>query len=182
VRGLTQLLQHPLRVASRPGRGSVFRLALPRIAETNPLPADPPPPVSISQPLPRAAVLLIEDDDIVRSSMVMLLQSWGCQCMAAESLEAALPLLAQQTPALLISDYRLREKKSGTDAIRAIRKAIGRDIPALLLTGDTAPARLREASDSGLPLLHKPVAPALLYDSLNQLLSQQPCTSPGGIQ
>ncbi|WP_062788924.1 hybrid sensor histidine kinase/response regulator [Aquitalea pelogenes] len=182
VRGLTQLLQHPLRVASRPGRGSVFRLALPRIAVTNPLPAEPPPPVSISQPLPRAAVLLIEDDDIVRSSMVMLLQSWGCQCMAAESLETALPLLAQQTPALLISDYRLREKKSGTDAIRAIRKAVGRDIPALLLTGDTAPARLREASDSGLPLLHKPVAPALLYDSLNQLLSQQPCTSPGGIQ
>jgi CheY-like chemotaxis protein len=72
---------------------------------------------------------------------------------------------------LLISDYRLREQKSGTDAIRAIRQALGRDIPALLLTGDTAPARLREASDSGLPLLHKPVSPQQLYACLAELLA-----------
>ncbi|WP_229219133.1 hypothetical protein [Duganella sp. BJB1802] len=36
-------------------------------------------------------------------------------------------------------------------------------MPALLITGDTAPARLREARNSGVPLLHKPVAPAQLY-------------------
>ncbi|NWK79919.1 hybrid sensor histidine kinase/response regulator [Aquitalea sp. LB_tupeE] len=182
VRGLTQLLQHPLHLQSRPGRGSVFRLVLPRVAASSPQPEHAPPAASVSQRLPKATVLLIEDDDIVRSSMVLLLQSWGCQCMEAESLETALPLLAQQQPDLLISDYRLREQKSGTDAIRAIRQALGCDLPALLLTGDTAPARLREASDSGLPLLHKPVAPALLYDSLNQLLSHPACTTPGGIQ
>ncbi|BBF85563.1 two-component hybrid sensor and regulator [Aquitalea magnusonii] len=182
VRGLTQLLQHPLRVASRPGRGSVFRLGLPRIATASPLPAAAAPAVGISQCLPKATVLLIEDDDIVRSSMVLLLQSWGCQCMAAESLDAALPWLNHKQPDLLISDYRLREQKNGSDAIHAIRQAVGRDIPALLLTGDTAPARLREASDSGLPLLHKPVAPAQLYDSLNQLLSQQPCAPQGSAQ
>ena len=170
VRGLTQLLQHPLQLKSRPGRGSVFRLTLPRLQG----------PVSTSTPthtsamacgkLPAATVLLIEDDDIVRSSMGMLLHSWGCRCLEAESLEQALQLLGTARPDLLISDYRLRDQKSGTDAIRAVRAALGQDIPALLLTGDTAPARLREASDSGLPLLHKPVSPTTLHQVLNHLL------------
>jgi hypothetical protein len=35
-----------------------------------------------------------------------------------------------------------------------------------LITGDTAPDRLREASASGIPLLHKPVATSQLYRAL----------------
>lgn len=173
VHGLTQLLQHPLQLQSRPGLGSVFRLSLPRVdsSQHHAIPAATPP--AITRQLPCATILLIEDDDIVRSSMVLLLQSWGCQCIATESLESALPLLSHHQPDLLISDYRLREQKSGTDAIQAIRAVLGQDIPALLLTGDTAPARLREATDSGLPLLHKPVAPSVLHDTLSQLLNRQ---------
>ncbi|MBV8681103.1 MAG: response regulator [Aquitalea sp.] len=171
VRGLAQLLQHSLQLQSRLGHGSVFRLTLPRVAAASPCPATPTPPAIMSRSLPSAVVLLIEDDDIVRSSMLLLLQSWGCQCLEAESLETALSLLSEHQPDLLISDYRLREQKNGTDAIRAIRQALGCDIPALLLTGDTAPARLREASDSGLPLLHKPVSPQQLYACLAELLA-----------
>ena len=43
-------------------------------------------------------------------------------------------------------------------------------MPALLITGDTAPDRLREAGSSGLPLLHKPVQPAELRARLEALL------------
>jgi signal transduction histidine kinase len=173
VHGLAQLLQHPLQLQSRPGLGSVFRLSLPREdnSKHGSIPAAA--PAAITRLLPCSTILLIEDDEIVRSSMVLLLQSWGCQCLATESLEAALPLLSHHQPDLLISDYRLREQQSGTDAIRTIRAALGQDIPALLLTGDTAPARLREATDSGLPLLHKPVPPVVLHDTLGQMLSQK---------
>lgn len=171
VRGLAQLLQHRLQLQSQPGRGSVFRLGLPRIEAVIPQQSEVVQATGTSRRLPKAAILLIEDDEIVRSSMILLLQSWGCQCIAEESLDAALPLLNTYKPDLLISDYRLREQKSGADAIHAIRQALGQDIPALLLTGDTAPARLREATDSGLPLLHKPVSPQLLYTSLDTLLT-----------
>jgi len=56
--------------------------------------------------------------------------------------------------------------------IEALRAAMGRDLPALLITGDTAPERLREAVGSGLPLLHKPVSPSRLYVELVTML---PC-------
>jgi len=35
-------------------------------------------------------------------------------------------------------------------------------MPALIITGDTAPERLRDAQASGYPLVHKPVPPAVL--------------------
>jgi two-component system, sensor histidine kinase len=52
------------------------------------------------------------------------------------------------------------------EAIAALRALIGKTLPALLITGDTSPARLREGYDSEIPLLHKPVSPADLYQKL----------------
>jgi len=43
-------------------------------------------------------------------------------------------------------------------------------LPALLITGDTAPVRLREALTSGLPLLHKPVSTDLLFQMLAEVV------------
>jgi hypothetical protein len=40
----------------------------------------------------------------------------------------------------------------------------------LLITGDTAPDRLREALSSNIPLLHKPLGPAQLYRELVAVL------------
>ena len=42
------------------------------------------------------------------------------------------------------------------------------EIPAFLISGDTAPERLRDASESALHLLHKPVPPMRLRAMLNQ--------------
>jgi hypothetical protein len=39
-----------------------------------------------------------------------------------------------------------------------------------VITGDTAPDRLREAQESGYPLLHKPVKPAQLRTAMRQLI------------
>jgi len=44
------------------------------------------------------------------------------------------------------------------EAIRALHALAGHAIPALLLTGDTEPSRMQEATSAGFPLLHKPVA------------------------
>jgi hypothetical protein len=44
------------------------------------------------------------------------------------------------------------------------------DIPAALVTGDTAPDRLREARESGLILLHKPVSNIKLRATVGNLI------------
>jgi CheY-like chemotaxis protein len=71
---------------------------------------------------------------------------------------------------LIISDYRLEDGRTGFEVIEYLRAAIGAQIPAFLISGDTAPERLREASASGHYLLHKPVLPMTLRSVVSQLL------------
>jgi len=52
-------------------------------------------------------------------------------------------------------------------------KRFGEALPALLITGDTGPERLREANASGLHMLHKPVRPAQLRALCNYLLTRR---------
>ena len=66
----------------------------------------------------------------------------------------------------------MRNNTTGIEAIQKIRSACGEDIPAIILTGDTAPERLQEAKNSGFRLLHKPVSPAKLRSLMSYLLDQ----------
>ena len=70
-------------------------------------------------------------------------------------------------PDLLVADYRLRGGTNGIDAVTAIRAALGTNVPAVLVTGDTGVERLREVRESGLAVLHKPVVIAQLNETLN---------------
>ena len=67
-----------------------------------------------------------------------------------------------ESPDLIISDYRLSDGQNGIEAIEKLREAFNLSIPAFLISGDTAPERLREARASGYHLLHKPVRPRAL--------------------
>lgn len=166
--GLAKRQGLELTVQSRPGRGSVFKLKLP--VATTPLPVHAPVAEGMMErDLQGLRILLVDDDQRVRDSMAHLLAQWGCHSIEVESLEEAEALAGSHVFDVIISDYRLRAHRNGTEAIAAVRRASGRDIGALLITGDTAPARLREASQSGIPVLHKPVAPAQLWEALLRL-------------
>jgi CheY-like chemotaxis protein len=125
-------------------------------------------------------VLVVEDDEAVREGMLHLLRDWGCECESADSIEAALALAHTFKLDAVVSDYRLREQHTGLEAIAALRQVLGDSLPALLITGDTAPDRLREAQSSGIPLLHKPVSPDQLYRGLTQVLEAEQCYAGAG--
>ncbi|SHN36560.1 Response regulator receiver domain-containing protein [Duganella sacchari] len=167
ARGLAMLLRLELTLCSESGRGSLFRLAIP-LAPQAAVQRPPANRLQRRRALPMK-VLVIDDDPVVCASMQRLLSDWGCTCLVAGSVSEALVLAAIQPPDMLISDYRLRSNSTGAQAIAALRQQAGRDLPALLVTGDTAPARLREARASGVPLLHKPVAPDQLYSALDHI-------------
>ena len=80
------------------------------------------------------------------------------------------------TPHIVLADYRLREHRTGVQAIEAVREVLrldgGPEVGALIITGDTAPERLREAHASGLQLLHKPVPAEQLHATLLSLWFQ----------
>lgn len=169
VDGLARTLEHRLSLASTPHRGSLFRLALPISAiavDEHPICADN------QIQLHNTRVLVIDDDEAARAGMCHLLHDWGCECNTAESIEEALALARQKAPDIIISDYRLRAQRTGSEAIASLRAMLGDDLPALLITGDTAPDRLREAQASGVPLLHKPVSPIQLHHGLVNALKK----------
>jgi CheY-like chemotaxis protein len=117
-------------------------------------------------------VLVLDDDKSVLAAMDGLLEQWGCAVIKASSLEEAQEQLKAHIPPpeLLIVDYRLQGQFSGLEAVAILQKVLRRYVPALVITGDTAPDRLREAEASGYPLLHKPVHPAKLRSALHHLL------------
>lgn len=168
VEGLARTLGHGLSLDSTLQRGSVFRLALPIATAAVPEAQFVVAP-SKTQML-NVRVLVLDDEETVRAGMLHLLRDWGCECEAAETIEEALALARTHAPDLVISDYRLREQRTGIEAIAALRELLGDALPALLITGDTAPDRLREALTSGIPLLHKPVSPNQLYRGLVTVL------------
>ncbi len=172
VQGLTKTLGHRLTLFSRPGRGTMFRLELPLSLADVAQESVPASDALFSANLKGYHALVVEDDDHILQAMVALLRSWGMSCSAAEGVKDALILAEQLKPDVLICDYRLRDNTTGTDVIAALRDNLRSTTPALLVTGDTSPERLRAATDSGIPLLHKPVAPDDLYMALTALLQK----------
>jgi len=114
-------------------------------------------------------VLLIEDDALGGVALKGLLESWGCQVTAADTALGACGLVSHvPTPDLIVSDFRLRGENNGIDAVRLVREAVGFDVAACLISGDTAPEVREQVRAAGLVLLQKPVRPAKLRSVLRQ--------------
>jgi two-component system, sensor histidine kinase len=166
------LLGCTLSLVSRPNRGSCFRIDVPLASIT--APEEPEAPLhELSGALARAFVVVIEDELAIREAMSSLLKGWGHDLVSAASASHALELLATcpMKPDLIICDYRLRNDENGIEAIEKLRSEYNEIIPAMLITGDTAPDRLQEAAASGLLLLHKPVSNSKLRAAIGNLLA-----------
>ncbi len=151
--------------------GSRFALQLPRgDAAQVQVDQEPPPPRESGDILRGKTVLVIDDERSVRDGMGTLLDRWGCLSLLATSREDALAAIATQRPDLIVADLRLRAGASGLDAIDEVRRALGRDVPALIITGDTTMEAIRQVVLRSEPLIHKPVRPVRLRAALSQLL------------
>ena len=113
-----------------------------------------------------------DGEDLIPAAMRELLQSWQAACLAVESEDEALDTLDDFKPDLLLADYRLRGERTGSQAMEAIRARLGRPIPTVIITGDTAPDRLRSVHADSAALLHKPVVAQHLHTAMTALLSE----------
>jgi signal transduction histidine kinase/CheY-like chemotaxis protein len=169
VQRLVRLLGHRLLLDSTPGRGSAFTVTLPQGVASMEATATPRAPGDM---LAGACLLVIDDDPSILDGMRDLVGGWGCHVLTAASAEEARRVLAaaERMPDAMLVDYRLTDGMTGVQVVDAVRAAVGREISALLVTGDSAPERLREAQATGLLLLTKPVAPVRLRAALEHLL------------
>lgn len=179
VRRLARLLGHRVEMRSMPGRGSLFRVIAPSSDEmAMPAAQAAVAPASTLPALAGARVILIEDDAAVREAAVALLRQWGAQPTAFSSAPALSAGLAtwDVAPDLILSDFRLPGGQDGLALIEWLREEFNREIPALLVTGDTALTRDRGSLPPRTVVLHKPIAAPTLLDALSALRSL-PATS-----
>lgn len=167
VRRQSRLLNARVRVKSEPGRGSVFSVELPLAkasdVEAAPFQADG--PVGRLEGL---TLVAIDDEPLQLEAIRAFLSASKCTVVTGTTpIEAAAKLKgARHLPDAIIADYRLRDHMTGVEAIDLLRQNLGAQIPGILLTGDTEPARILEAQSSGYALLHKPIEPVRLIGAI----------------
>lgn len=172
VQRIIKLLQLRLEVHSEVDKGSSFALVLPpataRIAAAR---VEAQAPFGRTAQIGRPHVLLVEDDPSVRDATRLLLRVEGYRVSAVASIREALEEAKRsQGIDLLVTDYHLADGQTGTQAIAALRGALGIPLKAVLITGDTSSAIRDLPSDPLMRVASKPVKAEELLTLLRVLL------------
>lgn len=171
VRRISQILKHEISVKSELNKGSTFSITIPRSKET-----------ALSSPIELSEysrtlieglfIVCIDDEVEVRDALKAILKSWGCEILAVDSAQNALIKFNEypySAPDIILSDYRLRENKTGVQAIKVIHEYFNKHIPAIIITGDTSKKIVERTKD--FPTLIKPVDSKKLYTAMVKIIS-----------
>jgi CheY-like chemotaxis protein len=114
------------------------------------------------------SVLAIEDEASVRSALGRLLKKKGVDATIVATATDALTLVREQglRPDVLLCDYNLRGSPDGIETIRHVRAALGRNVPATVMTGDTRSQTLDSIAAQDISVLIKPFSAEELLGTL----------------
>lgn len=160
---LFDLLDLDWAMHTNPGQGTTFELRVP--VASGPVELDE----AVQEPkLPAELhVLVIDDDPEVLKATRLQLEAFGYGVEAVDRALAALTAIGRNEPDLVLCDLRLGGADTGIETIRLLRERIPA-LPAILMTGDTAPERLSDLDASGLTILHKPFRSETLAAAINK--------------
>jgi len=157
-------------VQSAPGKGTTFRLYLPRGEAAAVTLTEP-----VSIPAPRArsheTILFVEDDPAVRGLMTLVLSEQGYAVMTAtdgeDALRVAQPLLASID--LMITDI-VMPRMNGRELADRMRK-LRPDLKVAFMSGYTNDTvAYQEVVEKGIELIEKPIKPDLLLARVYDIL------------
>ncbi len=168
-RELARLMGGDLTVASKPGKGSRFRMEIQ-------LEADEAPAAPVGAAILEDARVLVVDDHVVnRRAIELVLQSFGIQPTLAESGERALELLRSEVFDVMLMDVYM-PGMDGRDATRHLRATDGpnRDIPVIAVTASATPKDWEACHAAGMNAhVAKPIDPSQLHAAMGEVLSSR---------
>jgi len=173
VKGMCDLLHHKINVTSTVGKGTCFQITVP-LSNRFPILAEKQ-NHKFDLDSQTGNIILIDDETDTLDAMSHLIGKWGHTVLPFEAEQDVLKFLNENEfmPDIIITDFRLREMRTGAQAIDAINNHYNKSIPAIIITGDTAKDRMLQARESGHILLHKPIMPASLRTIINNTLQKE---------
>lgn len=158
VRRLTALMGLSVSIRSVVGKGTTVTVSGLPLAEAEPAGLTVPRMAGAATVIGGFRVLLIEDDPLVLAATATLLEGWGCVVRR----EIGMPGEGSEDCDLVLTDFDLGEKTTGSECIAEVRRRTGRQIPAIVLTGHD-PEKVRQLTrEADVVVLSKPVRPAEL--------------------
>ena len=167
VRRLADLLGHNVEVESKPGEGSCFCISIPAVREESAVETMPASDNAAPDAQVSGLIILIEDDVKVADAWGLLLEAEGFRVATAASATEARAVVKHldAEPQLIISDFHLLDGSTGIEAIISIRKDIGKNVPAFIVSGDTSKVVQDARSLENSAIMSKPVNTARLLES-----------------
>ncbi|MBI3288218.1 MAG: response regulator, partial [Elusimicrobia bacterium] len=167
-----------IRVHSEPGRGSAFKVYLPRVEGEVEREARAPAPTARARGT--ETILLVEDDDMVRKFVLRVLGLGGYSVLEASSPNEALRICREyEGPIhLLIADIVMPVMR-GDDLARKLG-AMRPEMRAMFTSGYTESSAVhREALGSEDAYIQKPIEPGELASKVRALLDRPPTAKKG---
>jgi len=171
VFGIVQQSGGHVWVYSEPGKGTTFKVYLPRVdAEVEVLA----PHVATATLRGTETILLVEDEEQVRAIVLNILRRRGYSVIVAESAAAAL-LLSERHPGpidLLLTDV-VMPQMSGPELIKRLASTRP-DMKSLCMSGYTGESIVRHgALEPGIAFIQKPITPASLARKVREVLEEE---------
>jgi PAS domain S-box-containing protein len=156
------LLGERITCRSRLGRGSVFEFRLPVYGFSNRMQRQVAGPetreeVALKEFACGKSFVIVEDDAMVAEAMCTVLSGIGGNAKHFYMTEAALNYANSEHTDYYIVDYMLGGEINGIQFLNQLKQKTAMPITAVLITGDTSPAFVRESAGYDWPVLHKPV-------------------------
>lgn len=117
-------------------------------------------------------VLLIEDDDALRTSLAQMLDLEGITVIQANGFAQARRTIRVNFSGVILSDIRM-PLKDGFDVL-TFAHSVDAELPVVMLTGEAdVPMALRAMKEGAYDFLEKPCASAELLEVLNRALAHR---------
>lgn len=176
VMGIVRSHQGMIKIASEPGKGTIFTVFFPALESEQALHVATPSP----EPMPSleawhgSTVLVVDDDPVVRSVTHNMLSRMGFQTLLAyDGQQGLLKFIEHQDKIALVLLDLTMPQMGGEEAFREMKK-VKREIPIVLCSGYTQEEAINLFSEQGISgFLEKPFTRKSLVQKLMEVFSSK---------
>ncbi|MDP3080355.1 MAG: ATP-binding protein [Brevundimonas sp.] len=129
-------------------------------------------------------VLVVDDHDINRRAIQLILQPLGCDISTAADGMAALKICENTGFDLIFMDVRMPEL-DGRETTRRIRAGSGpnANVPIIAVTADTSPDDIAACTDAGMTyFVPKPITPPMLLGAITHVMTMGQADEASGAE